>query len=166
MRPISMPFTAVPLVLGLLSVAGPSRAGESAPARIRPVFTTSRRQSFNNPCRHFIGTAESARGGPDDDQMGVIESPAFVLKRGRHIALVSGGTRAAKVHVALVDAKTGKKLLRWVSRRENNTLQEHVVDTAKLVGREVRVRVVDRATGGWGHVNFGGLFVVEARADR
>jgi len=27
------------------------------------------------------------------------------------------------------------------------------------MGKRVRVRVVDTATGGWGHVNFGGMFV-------
>lgn len=128
--------------------------------RIDPVFTTSTRQFFGPPQEHFIGTAESKRKGPDDAQQGEILSPPVTLRSERHMLIVSGGSDRDRVYVALEDAKTGEELLRQAGRN-HNTFEEIVIDTAKLRGRSVRIRVVDRSTEGWGHINFGGLFECE-----
>ena len=125
--------------------------------KIDPVFTTSTRQAFNPHFTHFIGTAESVRGGPDDAQLGVIESPPFVLQSDRYVLLVSGGSDRQNVYVALVEAESGREIVR-ATGRDHNTFQHVVVDTSKHLGTKARIRVVDRATESWGHVNFGGMF--------
>jgi len=127
---------------------------------VEPVFTTSTRQLFDPPYTHFIGTAESPRvpGRADDARVGVIESPEFALEHGRYICHVSGGANREKTYVAIVDAATGDELVR-LAGRESNRFEAVPVDLTPHVGKRVRIRVVDTATGGWGHVNFGGMFV-------
>ena len=124
---------------------------------IDPVFTTSTRQPFQPPFRHFIGTAEAKGGRLDDGQMGVIESPVVVLGADQHLLLVSGGRDKTRCYVSLVDAATGDEIARHAGT-DHNTFRTAVIDTSKLRRRAVKVCVVDRATGGWGHINFGGLF--------
>ena len=57
----------------------------------------------------------------------------------------------------MVDAATGDEITRHAGT-DHNTFRTVVIDTSELRGRAVKVRVVDRATDGWGHINFGGLF--------
>ena len=71
-----------------------------------------------------------------------------------------GGTRTASVtgaYVALVDAKTGEELARRTGKQDNS-FQRVQVDCSASIGKEVFVRIVDKATGGWGHINFGGIY--------
>ncbi|MAD80178.1 MAG: hypothetical protein CMJ50_04940 [Planctomycetaceae bacterium] len=126
---------------------------------ISPVFTSSTRSDFWPPSTHFIGTAESAQrpGSPNDAQTGVIESPAFTLTASRHIFCVSGGSDREKTYVALVDAASGEQLLR-LAGTNSNRFEALPGDLSKYTGRQVRIRIVDRAKGSWGHINFGGLF--------
>lgn len=127
---------------------------------IDPLFTTSTRQTFAPPYTHFIGTAESAGrpGMADDARTGVIESPEFVLEHPRYVAHVSGGADKETTYVAIVDVATGNELVRLAGRK-SNWFEAVALDVRPHVGKKVRIRVVDSATGGWGHINFGGLFV-------
>lgn len=130
--------------------------------RIDPVFTTSKRQDFQALSGHFIGTAEKDAGKLDDSQMGVIESPTFRLSAARHVLLVSGGSNREKVYVALVEAEGGRELARFTGH-DHNGLVDELLDAPEHVGKDVRLRVVDQATGPWGHINFGGIFAIGAR---
>ncbi|MBD3174934.1 MAG: hypothetical protein GF320_07125 [Armatimonadia bacterium] len=127
---------------------------------IEPRFTQSTRRPFGNPLEYFIGTAESVRGGPDDAQRGVLLSPVFEIRADRYMLYVSGGRDEEALYVALEDASTGEELFRFTGR-DYNGLRPELLDTADLIGRHARVRVVDRRTDGWGHINFGGLFEAE-----
>jgi hypothetical protein len=132
---------------------------------VDPIFTTSTRQPFQPPFRHFIGTAEAKGGRLDDGQTGVIESPAVTLDADKHLLLVSGGRDKTRCYVSVVDAATGAEITRHAGT-DHNTFRAVAIDTSKLRGRTVKVRVVDRATGGWGHINFGGLFEAGAVRSR
>jgi hypothetical protein len=125
---------------------------------IAPIFTTSRRKAFFPPHRHFIGTAESERGGPDDAQRGVVEGPAFVIEHSTLVLHVSGGADRETVYVALVEAETNREIARFTGPGASNTFEERAFDASAHRGKRVKIRVVDRATGGWGHINFGGIF--------
>ena len=126
---------------------------------IDPIFTTSTRTLFGPPLRHFIGTAESKKGGPNDAQQGVIESPPFVVERSQYSMYVSGGKNSDETYVALLEAESGNEIVR-LSGQDHNTLQETIVDTSAHVGKPAVIRVVDRSQESWGHINFGGLFAV------
>jgi hypothetical protein len=127
--------------------------------KIDPVFTTSTRHDFRPFYQYFIGTAEKGQGTLDDSQVGVIESPPFRLTAARHVLLVSGGKERRSVYVALVEAGTGRELARFAGT-DHNSFREVLFNAPEHVGKEVRLRVVDRATGSWGHVNFGGIFAI------
>ena len=128
---------------------------------IDPVFTTSERQHFGPVYEYFIGTSESDEAvqaeRADDEQVGVIESPAFELDSARYVLLVSGGSDAEDTYVALVDEKTGEELGRWAGIKDNG-FQRMTFDARQYAGRSVQIRVVDWAKDGWGHINFGGIF--------
>ena len=125
---------------------------------LEPLFTTSPRKYFDSPYSHFIGTAETAEHTLDDARTGVIEGPVFTLDSPRCCLVVSGGSDASKTYVALVDDKTDKEIVR-LAGEDSNTFREVTLNDPRLEDRRLRVRVVDRATGKWGHVNFGGIFV-------
>jgi hypothetical protein len=60
-------------------------------------------------------------------------------------------------YVSLVEAEDGRELIRLVGKQSNRFDAEYV-DTRKWKGKEVFVRIVDDARGGWGHINFGGIY--------
>ncbi len=121
------------------------------------VFTTSTRSSFNPPTKHFIGTAEIGDNKLDDDRMGVIESPPFKLTEDAYMLFVSGGSNQSKTYVAIIDAEGGKEIARFTGAMSNGLVAQRF-EVHGHQGKTVRIRVVDRAKGNWGHVNFGGIF--------
>lgn len=124
-------------------------------------FTRSNRTQFARPQTYFIGTAELEKGGFDDGQTGVIRSPEFEIEEDEYFVFLSGGRDPQKLYVALVDAETGEEISRVTNASDDNTLSPRLIQTKKAVGRRVYLRVVDQATGPWGHINFGGLFAAQ-----
>lgn len=122
-------------------------------------FTNSTRSNFSPPYQWFIGTAEIDGTNFDDNLTGIIESPTFTLQHDRYVMLVSGGSGLSDRYVALESA-TGEEIAR-LSGSNNNAFSDRTVDVSSHVGRTVKIRVVDQATGSWGHVNFGGMFQLE-----
>jgi hypothetical protein len=121
------------------------------------LFTRSKRSSFNPRTEHFIGTAEIGEGKFDDDRTGVIESPAFTLEKADYVFFVSGGNDLQHLYVALVDAQSGRELARRTGKQDN-TLERAQMDCSAWTGKDVFIRIVDKATGNWGHINFGGMY--------
>lgn len=98
----------------------------------------------------FLSTLESEDGTrPNDAFTGVIESPVVVLSA-PEISLRVGGGAGPDVYVALC-ALDGKELA--VARGANGQrLVARDWSVPGAVGQPVFFRVVDRATGGWGHL--------------
>jgi hypothetical protein len=118
------------------------------------VFTTSTRKDFRPPHSHFIGTSEFTGG---DKLKGVIESPVFALVADAYSLVMSGGYDVEKTFVALVDAASGETLFH-VACPHGHRLVDCWIDTSRLSGRKVFVRVVDKSEGRWGKTNLGGVF--------
>ena len=86
-----------------------------------------------------------------DAMVGVLESPVFVLRQPRMTFRIGGGKHRT-TRVALC-ALSGKEHL--VASGASSVVMRQVEWRApKLVGRKVFLRVVDKQTGGWGHVTF------------
>jgi arylsulfatase len=87
-----------------------------------------------------------------DALTGVLESPVFEL-RGEKVSFLVGGGDHQDTYVALCDAASAEELM---TARGRNVHAVHRVtwDVAKLKGRGLFLRIVDRHTGGWGHVVF------------
>jgi len=108
---------------------------------------------YNKQGKWFLTTLERAAGGKGKDaQTGVIESPVFRLTGAKMSFLVAGGGHA-DTYVALCDAEGGKELM--TARGAGGEAMRRVNwDVGRYRGRKLLLRVVDRNTGGWGHVTF------------
>jgi hypothetical protein len=110
----------------------------------------------------FIGTCEDGRGGYDDTYTGSVTSPPFTVTKAQ-IKLLVGGGAGEDVYVELVEDSSGGTTfdLRpsaftriFVERgRNRERMDERTWDVSGLKGKLLRIRIVDRETGGWGHVN-------------
>ncbi len=124
---------------------------------LKAVFTNSGRQDFQARTEYFVGTAEVGQGSFDDRQTAVIQSPVFTLASEGYILFVSGGNDPQNLYVALIEAETGEELAR-LTGDGTNSLKKTFLDCTGSKGKRAFVRVVDNAIGGWGHINFGGIY--------
>ncbi|NYI99672.1 levanase [Nocardioides thalensis] len=90
-------------------------------------------------------------GGPrGDDNQGTLTSPAFPLD-GDHVSFLLGGGRRTDGSLQaelLVDGE----VVRSTTGPESGALNWKTWDVTDYAGRTARLRLVDRATGGWGHL--------------
>ncbi len=124
---------------------------------LRPIFTQSQRTSFYPPQRFFIGTAEVDGQIVEDDRTGVLVSPTFTIQHPQYVVYLSGGTDP-RLRLELVDAENSAIIASIRNLVQSNRFQPRPLDASKAKGRQAYLRIVDYAMGGWGHINFGGLY--------
>ena len=108
--------------------------------------------NFAKQGRWFIGTCEVPGGGFDDARTGEIRSPTFA-SRSRFIRLlVGGGADRNSTYVALIRAGDGQELKR-ASGHNAEAMTPVLWEVSADRGAVVYLKIVDRATGGWGHIN-------------
>jgi hypothetical protein len=127
-------------------------AGWEASGSLGPLPTASDRKDFGKAGLRFLGTSEDGKGGFDDGYQGELRSPPFTVRHPRLSLLVGGGRRPKSCYVALVRADTGQELFRETGG-DDERMTRRAWDARALVGTRVRLVVVDRSAGGWGHVN-------------
>gem|GEM_PF-98894 len=90
-------------------------------------------------------------GGPHGDgNVGTLTSPEFTVDDEWLSFLLGGGRRTdGSLQVELV---VGGEPVRTVTGPESGQLNWKAWDVASYVGQTARLRVVDQATGGWGHL--------------
>ena len=88
---------------------------------------------------------------PDDTQTGIIESPVFILTAPEASMRVGGGNHES-TYVALCTLD-GSEVL-YARGQNSETLYPVYWDVEPWIGQRLFLRVVDRATGGWGHITF------------
>ncbi len=108
-------------------------------------------EKHNKQGEYYLTTTEQAGGEYDDKMTGVVESPVFVLTDPDISMLVGGGSGFdTYVAICLTD---GKEVL--AARGKKSEVMRRIDwHMPQLVGKTVFVRIVDRATGDWGHVTF------------
>ncbi len=107
---------------------------------------------YNKEGEYYLSTVEQQPGKPSADRMtGVVESPVFVLCDGAMTFLMGGG-KGEDTYVTLCTLD-GKEVVR--ARGRNAEIMHRVEwNVPELVGRAVFIRIVDRSSGGWGHITF------------
>ncbi len=104
---------------------------------------------YNKHGQWFLSTIELKNGHGNDQMTGVVESPVFVLT-GPDLSLQVGGGDHADTYVALcTEDGAESQAARGRNTEAMSLVRWHVPE---LVGKKVFLRVVDRNTGGWGHV--------------
>ena len=108
--------------------------------------------NFNKHGKYFIGTYENGDKVAGDQVTGELRSPLFVIDADLLGLLVGGGDQANATYVALCDAEGDKELMKACGQNAE-AMADIVWDVSKLKGKTVYLKVVDRAPGGWGHIN-------------
>ncbi|MGZ5517375.1 MAG: PVC-type heme-binding CxxCH protein [Limisphaerales bacterium] len=96
----------------------------------------------------WIGTYENGGDAP----LGDLTSIAFKASHPYASFLVAGGS-SPETCVELVDESTGKTFFK-TSGYDHEQLRPVVVDLKNELGKNIFIRVIDHASGGWGHINF------------
>jgi len=108
--------------------------------------------NFGKHGKCFIGTYEDGEKALSDEPTGEIRSPVFVVDSGAIALLVGGGNDANTTYVALCDADGDKELKKETGLNEE-AMTERLWNLAEYQGKRLYLKVVDKAKGGWGHVN-------------
>ncbi|RIK71240.1 MAG: levanase [Planctomycetota bacterium] len=94
------------------------------------------------------GLVNTYRGG--DGATGTLTSPELVIERDYIAMLIGGGSDLERVGVELV---IGGKTVRRATGANDELLDWASWDVREFRGQPARIRIYDRATGGWGHIN-------------
>ncbi|KHD36209.1 levanase [Clostridium acetobutylicum] len=104
---------------------------------------------------HCSGYTDPATGGAGDSGTGTLESTVFTLGGNGSINfLIAGGDLPKSAYVTLEDATTRKELTQFnASGLSAATVRRVNWDASAYLGKKLRIKVVDNATGGWGHID-------------
>ena len=121
------------------------------------------RAQFHNAAKPYLregkwhlSTLETPTQTAGDGYTGAVVSPAFTLSRPTVTMLVGGGS-GANTYVALCeyDAAAPDGCGREVAQARgtnSEVMGYRTLDGSSLVGKQVVLKVVDKSTGGWGHI--------------
>lgn len=109
------------------------------------------------------GLVNSFLGG--DDSTGTLTSPPFRIERPFISFLIGGGNNPDKLALELlVDEKPVRTATGGNDRPGGSeTLLRESWDVAELAGKTASLRVIDAATGGWGHINVDQIVQTDTR---
>jgi hypothetical protein len=108
-------------------------------------------ETADDPAGHHLWGYNPDAGG--DDATGVLRSATVVLGGDGVVdLLVSGGNDLDRLYAAVVRADDGKVLAKETGRGAEQ-YRRVVFDLSEHIGERIYVEVVDKATGGWGHLN-------------
>lgn len=98
------------------------------------------------------GLVSSYSGG--DASTGILTSPEFKIER-HYIAFLIGGGKSDQLELQLlVDGKIVRSSTGLNDRPGGSeALEPDAWDVAEFTGRNAIIRIIDQATGGWGHIN-------------
>src|SRR5262249_43105755 len=88
-----------------------------------------------------------------DRPQGTLTSVPFKVTHPWASFLVGGGPHELETCVELVNKETGKVFFRASGLEEEN-LRRVAVDLKDVQGKEIFIRLVDKHSGHWGHINF------------
>jgi len=97
---------------------------------------------------YWVGSYEVAGDAPQ----GTLTSPTFTVAGPYCSFLIGGGSTPASC-VEIVK-KDGDEVIARVAGRDTENMEAVAVDLTKVLGQEIYLRLVDKSSGGWGHVNF------------
>ncbi len=125
-------------------------AWDSQPIKGDTVPTRKQGQSSRHAGSHWIGGYEPLLA---DTGTGMLTSVAFPASQPWASFLIGGSTEVAAVRVEVLVAATGK-VFHTAGGRGVEDMHREVVDLGPVLGQEIKIRLVDKHTGHWGHLNF------------
>ena len=126
---------------------GAAFAGQ--PVKGDAVFARRKDMKSEHTGTFWVGSFENPQG---DAPTGTLTSVPFEVTHPWGAFLIAGGA-TDETCVEIVRADTNEVIHRAVGTQIEN-LRRAVVDLQKHLGKSIFIRLVDRGTGGWGHLNF------------
>jgi non-lysosomal glucosylceramidase len=97
-----------------------------------------------------------------DRAQGTLTSPAFEVSRKYVNFLIGGGSHANQTCInLLIDGKA----VRTATGKDNEKLEWHFWNVEDLQGKTAKIEIVDRHSGGWGHVNIDQIELADEAAE-
>jgi len=111
-----------------------------------------------------INTFE-AGGNPGDDREGTLTSPPFTVGKNFISLLVGGGNRTAETGQVLeAQLLVDGNVVRRVAGDNAGQLNWKGWDVSEFAGKQAQLRIVDQATGGWGHLTLDHVMLTDSAA--
>jgi len=111
-----------------------------------------------------INTFETGTA-PGDDRQGTLTSPEFTLSRNFVSMLVGGGHRSPESGQVLeAQLLVDGNVVRTLAGDDAGALNWKGWDVSEFTGRQARLRIVDQATGGWGHLTVDHVMLTDQAA--
>jgi hypothetical protein len=132
-------------------------SGWTVTEAVLPHLLSSRSNRFhdNKPYmksgKWHLSTLDAPAGGLSDSQVGVVESPEFVASAATITLRIAGGS-GPDVYLALCDAAEGEELAKVRGANSQDFREATLAVPPEKIGKPLFFRLVDRSTGGWGHI--------------
>ncbi|WP_374200375.1 GH32 C-terminal domain-containing protein [Arthrobacter sp. M4] len=111
-----------------------------------------------------VNTYETG-GAPGDDRQGTLTSPEFTVTRNFMSMLVGGGNRSPESGQTLqVELLINGNVVRTLAGDNQGALNWKGWDVSQFLGQQARIRVVDQATGPWGHLTLDHIMLTDQSA--
>jgi levanase len=102
---------------------------------------------------------------PGDDRQGTLTSPEFPLTKNFMSMLVGGGNRSADSgQILAVQLLINGKVVRSLAGDNSGVMNWKGWDVSEFAGLNAQLRVVDQATGGWGHLTLDHVMLTDTAA--
>ena len=95
-----------------------------------------------------------------DETTGTLTSPEFEVTKPFLNFLIGGGSKKETRMDLWVDGK----VVRTASGNDGERLSWRAWDVRELIGRQAKLEILDKATGGWGHINIDQIMLADAPA--
>lgn len=139
-------------------------AGWTGTADLAPAFQPSTAGGDFYIGAKRINTFDTG-GAPGDDRQGTMTSPSFTVSRNFMSMLVGGGHRdAGSGQVLEVQLLVNGTVVRTLSGDDAGALNWKGWDVSAFAGQTAQLRVVDQATGGWGHLTLDHVMLTDQAA--
>lgn len=126
---------------------GEAFTGQPIKGDIRELRPADRKASEHTG-QYWIGGYEKLGDRPT----GTLTSPTFEVTHPYASFLVGGGaSRQTRVDLITAD---DNRVFYTISGKNQENLRPVIIDMRSIQGRKIFIRIVDQASGGWGHINF------------
>jgi uncharacterized protein (DUF608 family) len=111
------------------------------------------------PVRGYMGSRLVNTFVPNDQPQGELISDPFTIEH-KHIGFLIGGGRHAGE--TCINLKVGGETVRTATGKNNERLEPYSWDVSEFVGKEGVIEIIDRQSGGWGHINIDHIVFADA----
>ncbi|MEY9774695.1 GH32 C-terminal domain-containing protein [Arthrobacter sp. MW3 TE3886] len=111
-----------------------------------------------------VNTFETG-SAPGDDRQGTLTSPEFPITKNFMSMLVGGGNRSADSgQILAAQLLINGSVVRSLAGDNSGILNWKGWDVSEFAGQNAQLRVVDEATGGWGHLTLDHVMLTDSAA--